>query len=78
MTFTNEVKWPTWTETIEQTTVGTDYAKCNGIATIKIIGGKVYIGVSDNTIGNNVYVADVGKDNWEPLSDDLPQDAFPS
>ncbi|MBP1565040.1 MAG: 1,4-beta-glucanase [Oscillospiraceae bacterium] len=76
--FTNEVKWPTWTETIEKTTVGTDYANCNGIATIKIIGGKVYIGVSDNTIGNNVYVADVGKDNWEPLSDDLPQDAFPS
>lgn len=76
--FTNEVKWPTWTETIEKTTVGSDYANCNGIATIAIQDGKVYVGVSDNTIGANVYVADVGKDNWEPLSDELPTNAFPS
>ncbi len=76
--FTNEIKWPTWTETIEKTTVGSDYANCNGIATIAIQDGKVYVGVSDNTIGANVYVADVGKDNWEPLSEALPTDAFPS
>ncbi|MBQ8297546.1 MAG: 1,4-beta-glucanase [Ruminococcus sp.] len=76
--FTNEINWPTWTNTIEKTTVGTDYANCNGIATIAIEDGKVYVGVSDNTIGENVYVADVGGDNWEPLSTDLPTDAFPS
>ncbi len=76
--FTNEVKWPTWTETIEKTTVGTDYGNCNGIATIAIQDGKVYVGVSDNTIGANVYVADVGSDNWEPLSEDLPTESFPS
>ncbi len=76
--FTNEIKWPTWTETIEKTTVGTDYANCNGIATIAIENGRVYVGVSDNTIGANVYVADVGKDNWEPLSASLPTNAFPS
>jgi len=76
--FTNEIKWPTWTDTIEKTTVGTDYANCNGIGTIAIEDGKVFVGVSDNTIGANVYVADVGKDNWKPLSADLPTDAFPS
>ncbi len=76
--FTNEVKWPTWKETVKKTTVGSDYTSCNGIATIAIQDGKVFVGVSDNTIGANVYVADVGKDNWKPLSDDLPTDAFPS
>ena len=76
--FTNEIKWPTWGTVTEKTTVGTDYGSCNGIATIAIQDGKVYVGVSDNTIGANVYVADVGKDNWKPLSKDLPTDAFPS
>ena len=76
--FTNEIKWPTWTETIEKTTVGTDYVSVNGIGTIAIQDGKVYVGVSDNTIGANIYVADVGKDNWKPLSEELPTDSFPS
>ena len=76
--FTNEIKWPTWTDTIEKTTVGTDYANCNGIATVSIAGGKVFVGVSDNGIGANLYVADVGKDNWKPLSKDLPTKSFPS
>lgn len=76
--FTNEVKWPTWKDIVKKTTVGSDYTSCNGIATIAIQDGKVFVGVSDNTIGANVYVADVGKDNWKPLSDDLPTDSFPS
>jgi len=76
--FTNEIKWPTWTNTMEKTTVGSEYMDCNGIGTIAIEKGKVYVGVSDNTIGANVYVADVGKDNWKPLSADLPTTAFPS
>lgn len=76
--FTNEVKWPTWTETVEKTTVGTDYSNCNGVATIAIEDGKVFVGVSDNTIGANIYMADVGSDNWEPVSADLPTNAFPS
>lgn len=76
--FTNEIKWPTWTDTIEKTTVGSDYSSCNGIGTIAIQDGRVYVGVSDNTIGANVYVADVNGDNWEPLSEDLPTSAFPS
>lgn len=76
--FTNEIKWPTWSDTIEKTTEGADYVNCNGIATIAIENGKVYVGISDTTIGANVYVADVGKDNWKPLSSDLPTNAFPS
>ncbi len=76
--FTNEIKWPTWGTVTEKTTSGTDYSQVNGIGTINIHNGKVYVGVSDNTIGANVYVADVGKDNWEPLSDKLPTEAFPA
>lgn len=76
--FTNEINWPTWSSVVEKTTEGSDYTNCNGIATIAIEKGKVYVGVSDTTIGANVYVADVGKDNWEPLSADLPTGAFPS
>ncbi|MBQ8905731.1 MAG: 1,4-beta-glucanase [Ruminococcus sp.] len=76
--FTNEIKWPTWGSVVEKTTEGSDYGSCNGIATIAIQNGKVYVGISDTTIGANVYVADVGKDNWEPLSADLPTGAFPS
>lgn len=75
--FTNTMKWPTWTDNEVKTTVGTDYTCANGISTIAIQNGKVYVGISDNTIGDNVYVADVGGDNWEPLSADLPTDAFP-
>lgn len=75
--FTNELNWPTWTDNVVKTTVGTDYVSANGISAVAIEKGKVYVGISDNTIGANVYVADVGGDNWEPLSDDLPTDAFP-
>ena len=76
--FTNEIKWPLWKDIKVKTTVGSDYTSCNGIGTIAIDNGKVYVGVSDNTIGANVYVADVGKDNWKPLSADLPTKYFPS
>ncbi len=76
--FTNEIKWPTWGTEVEKTTVGTDYGNCNGIGTIAIEDGKVFVGVSDNTLEANVYVADVGEDNWKPLSADLPADSFPS
>ncbi len=76
--FTNEIKWPTWGNVVEKTTVGMDYVNCNGISTIAINKGKVYVGISDNTIGANVYVSDVGKGNWKPLSADLPTKAFPS
>lgn len=76
--FTNEVNWPAWTDNIEKTTVGEDYTKVNGIGNVMITGGKVYVGVSDNTIGANIYVADVGGDNWEPLSEELPQNLYPS
>ncbi len=76
--FTNEIKWPTWGTVTEKTTSGTDYTQVNGIGTINIHNGKVYVGVSDVGIGANVYVADVGKDNWEPLSDKLPTEAYPA
>ena len=76
--FTNEIKWPTWTENVVKTTVGTDYVNCNGISTIAIEKGKVYVGISDNTLECNMYVADVDGKKWEPLSKDLPANKFPS
>ncbi|MBQ7004682.1 MAG: 1,4-beta-glucanase [Oscillospiraceae bacterium] len=76
--FTHELNWPTWGTVVEKTTKGEDYSKVNGVGTIAIEDGKVYVGVSDVGIGPNVWVADVGKDNWEPLSDALPEDAYPA
>lgn len=76
--FTNEIKWPTWTENVVKTTVGADYVNCNGISTIAIEKGKVYVGISDNTLECNMYVADVDGKKWEPLSKDLPANKFPS
>lgn len=74
--FTEEIKWPTWTEHIVKTT-GKEYFEANGVSTIAISGGKVIVGAS--VVGmTNVYMADVGKDNWEPLHADLPTSLYPS
>lgn len=74
--FTETIKWPTWTEHMVKATAK-EYAASNGIATINITGGKVYVGTS--VIGvTNMYVADVGEDNWKPISADLPKNLYPS
>lgn len=74
--FTEEIKWPTWTDHMVKATAS-EYAASNGISTIAIQDGKVYVGVSVTGV-DNLYVADVGKDNWKVVSADLPNTLYPS
>ena len=60
--FEYSIKWPTWTE---------------HMATIKITDGKVYVGTSVKGKAN-LHVADVGSDDFQPLSEDLPTEQMPS
>lgn len=73
------IKWPFWTDhTVKAITVDGEqtYAQQNGVATIKIIDGKVYVGTSV-TGEANVHVADVDKDEFTVLSEDLPTANYP-
>lgn len=74
------VNWPFWdnhpvrgaTTSSEQ-----DYNQQNGVATINIRDGKVYVGTS--ILGeDNVLVADVGTNEFKPLCKDLPTNYYPS
>ena len=73
------IKWPFWTDhTVKAITVDGEqtYAQQNGVATIKIVDGKVYVGTSV-TGQANVHVADVDKDEFTVLSEDLPTANYP-
>lgn len=76
--YTNSINWPTWDEShfVKSITDGA-YNNQNGVATIAISDGKVYVGTSV-TGKANVVVADVGSDKFETLSADLPTNYFPS
>lgn len=74
--FTETINWPTWTEHKVKATASEYYAS-NGIATIAIADGKVYVGASVKDV-TNMYVADVGKDNWKPMNSSLPENLYPS
>lgn len=75
--FKNEINWPTWTDHKVKTTADKYDNAANGVATISITGGKVYVGTSI-TGDTNMHVADVGSDDFTPLSADLPTAYFPS
>jgi hypothetical protein len=75
--FSNTINWPTW-EDHPVAAIGSDaYNTQNGVATIAIEDGKVYVGTSI-TGETNVVVADVGSDDFEPLSDKLPTGVYPT
>ena len=74
--FKYELKWPTWTDHIVRGTVDGPYNKQSGIKTIKIINKKVYVGTSVNN-QPNIHVAEVEKDIFEVLSEDLPTENLP-
>ncbi len=74
--YTNDIKWPTWTENIARGTTSGEYNTQNGVATIKIVDGKVYVGTSI-TGQTNIHVADVDTDEFTELSDDLPTENYP-
>ena len=53
-----------------------EYNTQNGVAVIKVYGGKVYVGTSINGQAN-IHVADVDKDEFSVLSKDLPTANYP-
>lgn len=75
--FSETINWPTWTEHQAKVNTDDEYTNQNGIGTIRITGGKIYIGTSALGTGN-VAVADVGTDEFTVLSEDLPTDVYPS
>lgn len=75
--FKYEINWPTWTTHKVKTTADAYDNSANGVGTIAIADGKVYVGTSVNGM-INMHVADVGSDDFKPLSSELPDDLFPS
>lgn len=74
--FTESLKYPMWTEHMVRGTEAKEYNQQNGIATVHIEGGKVYVGTSV-TGQTNIHVADVDKDEFTELSADLPTANYP-
>lgn len=75
------VKWPFWTEhTVRAATTSDEqaYNMQNGVSTIYIQDGKVYVGTSIKDADYNMVVADVGSNDFKELSADLPADSYPS
>lgn len=74
-----KILWPFWTDhEVRACTNGTEqsYPQQNGVATIKIVDGKVYVGSSINGVAN-VHVASVKDDKFSVLSKDLPTANYP-
>ena len=71
-----EVDWPFIGKTRTLLKDDNTYWHHNGVAVIKIIDGKVIVGSS--IAGKpNIHVADVEKDEFTVLSEDLPYDNYP-
>ena len=75
--FEYEINWPTWTEHKVKTTAEKYDGGANGISTITITDGKVFVGTSIKGKAN-LHVAEVGSDDFKPLSEDLPTEQMPS
>ncbi|MCQ2468490.1 MAG: 1,4-beta-glucanase [Ruminococcus sp.] len=74
--FKNEVKWPTWTNNMRHALENDEYYAQNGIASIYIYGGKVYVGTS-TTGKNSVVVANVSDDKFTDISSELDDKNYP-
>lgn len=77
--FTGTTKWPTWTDYIAKIVDADDtaYNSTNGVSSLTISDGKLFVGVSVKG-KTNIYVSDDNGDTFTPLSDDLPTDTYPS
>ena len=75
--FSETTKWPTWTNNIARSVTSDAYNNQNGVATIAIQDGKVYVGTSIKGV-ENVHVADMKDDKFTVLSKDLPTGSFPA
>lgn len=77
--FDYSMKYPFWTDHIARGCEDKGeqgYNQQNGIGTIHIEGGKVYVGTSV-TGQTNIHVADVKDDKFTELSADLPNANYP-
>ena len=74
--FTESLKYPMWTDHMVRGTESKEYNAQNGIGTIHIENGKVYVGTSV-TGQTNIHVADVKDDKFTELSADLPNENYP-
>ncbi len=75
--FKTEIKWPLWTSHMVRALDDGEYQAQNGISTIYIYDGKVYVGTS-TTGKNSVVVADVKDDKFTDLSGVLDSSNFPA
>ncbi len=75
--FSETTKWPTWTDNIARSVTDGAYQTQNGVASIAISNGKVYVATSV-TGKENIHVANVEDDKFEVLHKDLPTDVYPS
>ncbi len=75
--FSCTINWPTWESHTVSANTTAEYGSQNGVGTIIITDGKVYVGTSATGTGN-VAVADVGSNDFTILSSSLPTDCYPS
>ena len=74
--FKYELNWPTWTDHVTRGTIDGPYSSQSGINFIKIINKKIYVGTS--VAGQpNIHYAEVEKDEFEVLSEELPYENYP-
>lgn len=77
--FSGTTKWPLWTEHIVNIVDADDtaYNSTNGVSSLAISDGKLFVGVSVQG-KPSVYVSSDNGETFEPLSDELPTDTYPS
>lgn len=77
--FSGTTNWPTWTDNIVNIVDADDtaYNSTNGVSSLAISDGKLFVGVSVQG-KTNVYVSSDNGETFEPLSKDLPTDTYPS
>ncbi len=75
--YQTDLKWPTWTDHMVRALNDQEYLHQNGVSLVHIQDGKVYVGTTMAASGNLV-VADVGSDDFEVVSPDLPTDIYPT
>lgn len=78
--YTYTVKWPFWTShTVRACTTGNDeaYNEQNGVSTVAVAGGKVYVGTAVKG-QTNLVCAEIGSDKFTPADKSLPTDVYPS
>lgn len=75
--YTNTILWPTWTSHEVRGVTDGAYNTQNGVSSVCIYDGKVYVASSVAASGN-VAVAEVGSDSFETLSSSLPTNVYPS